>query len=314
MPHDLSDDYWLYERVAGQAAEGYQTVLLGDSVIWGEYVNGEETLSHYLNQFAGHEEYANLGLDGAHPFALAGLIEHYAKKIARKNVLLHCNPLWMSSPRRDLQEEKSGDFNHPRLVPQFWPRIPAYPLRREEISPRLGIVVEQHVPPGAWTTHLQQAYYGQSDIPNWTLKHPYENPLGPLARGLPPTDHTRRHESRPWYQSGIGKQDYAWVDLETSLQWQAFRRAVEVLQARDNRVFVLVGPFNEHLLNPESSEMYQKVKAGIRAWLQSAAIPHVVPKPLPSDQYGDASHPLARGYEMLARRLLQETSFPRPPH
>src|SRR5262249_34324445 len=48
MPHELSNDYWLYERFADLAAGRYETVLIGDSVIWGEYVTRKDTLSHYL--------------------------------------------------------------------------------------------------------------------------------------------------------------------------------------------------------------------------------------------------------------------------
>src|ERR1700719_3972005 len=50
MPHDLSNDYWLYERFAGLAADQFSTLLLGDSVVWGEYVTPQHTLSHYLNE------------------------------------------------------------------------------------------------------------------------------------------------------------------------------------------------------------------------------------------------------------------------
>jgi hypothetical protein len=306
MPHDLSNDYWLFERYAGLAAGKYDTLLVGDSVIWGEYVTGKDTLSHYLNLLSGLERYANLGIDGAHPLALEGLVEHYAPAIAGKTVLLHCNPLWLSSPRADLQDETVSDFNHPRLVPQFVPRIPSY---KEEISPRIGVVVEQHFPLSSWANHLQQAYYDRSDIPSWTLEHPYENPAAPLARGLPPPDHTLRHPPRPWFEIIKGKLDYEWVDLDTSLQWQAFQRLVTLLKKRGNRVFVLVGPFNEHLLNPRSLERYQEIKAGIKAWLQAQQIPHAALPALPSEQYGDASHPLAAGYALLARELLDEPFF-----
>jgi hypothetical protein len=306
MPHDLGNDYWLYARYAGLAASQYDTLLLGDSVVWGEYVTRQGTLSHHLNELVGQERYANLGLDGAHPLALSGLVEHYAGTISGKNVVLQCNPLWMSSPRADLQDDKATEFNHPRLSPQFVPRIPSY---HEEISPRIGIVVEQHLPFSAWTNHLQQAYYERTDVPSWTLEHPYENPLQPLARGLPPLADSLRHLAQPWYQSGITKQDYPWVDLEASLQWHAFQRMVQILQQRGNRVFVLVGPFNEHLLNPDSRQRYQKVKATLAAWLQAQQIPHAVPAPLPSEQYGDASHPLAVGYALLARQLLDDPSF-----
>jgi hypothetical protein len=306
MPKDLSNDYWLYERFAGLAANQYDTLLVGDSVIWGEYVTRQQTLSHYLNERVGREYCANLGLDGAHPLALCGLVRHYTGRFSGKTVVLQCNPLWMSSSRADLTDDKATEFNHPRLVPQFVPHIPSY---KEDISPRIGIAVEQHLSVVSWTTHLQQAYYDRSDMPAWTLEHPYENPLAPLARGLPPSDNVLRHLPQPWYKSGITPQDYPWVDLESSLQWRAFREVVELLRERDNRVFVLVGPFNEHLLTSHSLQRYQQVKATIATWLSEAQVPHLVPLPLPSEQYGDASHPLAPGYALLARQLLENSFF-----
>jgi hypothetical protein len=308
MPHDLSHDYWLYERFAGLAVTQNHTLLLGDSVVWGDYVLGKDTLSHYLNEYSGQEGYANLGLHGAHPLALAGLIEHYAGSIRSKNVVLQFNPLWLTSPRLDLQDDSQTDFYHPRLVPQFVPKIPSY---KEEISPRIGVVVEQHLPLNSWTTHLQQAYYDRTDIPSWTVQHPYDNPLAPLARCLPPADQALRHAPVPWDKSKtkISKEDYPWVDLETSLQWQAFQRAIKILQDRGNRVFILVGPFNEHLLLPESLKRYRALKAAIEAWLLVQDFPHLMAATLPSDQYGDASHSLAAGYAQLARQLWAKPSF-----
>src|SRR5262249_53179789 len=38
IPHDLAGDYWLYKRHVELAAGHYDSVLLGDSVVWGEYV------------------------------------------------------------------------------------------------------------------------------------------------------------------------------------------------------------------------------------------------------------------------------------
>jgi hypothetical protein len=310
IPHDLSNDYWLYECFAGLAADHFDTLLIGDSVVWGEYVTRQETLAHYLNELTGQERFANLGLDGAHPLALGGLIEFHAQSISGKNVVLHCNPLWMSSRRADLQDDRlEGEFNHPRLVPQFAPSVPAY---KAEVSPRLGVLVERWLPLSKWTAHLQQAYYDRTDIPGWTLEHPYDNPLTPLLRGLPPSDRERRHLPQPWYKSGIRKQDFPWVDLDTSLQWRAFQGAVELLQQRGNRVFVLVGPFNEHLLTPASLERYQRLTATIAAWLREKSILHSLPPPLPSEQYGDASHPLAQGYDQLARQLASAPFFQSP--
>jgi hypothetical protein len=310
IPHDLSNDYWLYERNCRLAVARYDTIVIGDSVVWGEYVRPNETLSHYLNEQAGAERCANLGLDGAHPLALLGLTEHYATAVKDKDVILQCNPLWLSSLRADLQDEKQTDFNHPRLVPQFSPTIPPYkidwlgPKQNNDLHLHLGVVVEQHLPFNRWTSHLQQAYYERSDIPGWTLEHPYDNPLKPLNQGLLPADETLRHLPQPWFQSGISKQDYPWVDLEDSVQWWAFRQVVDGLQRRGNRVFVLVGPFNEHMLEPASLQRYQGIKSGIKAWLEARQIPHLVPPVLASEQYGDASHPLAAGYAQLAQQLL----------
>src|SRR5207302_4438575 len=143
--------------------------------------------------------------------------------------------------------------------------------------------VERHLPFNSWTSHLQQAYYDRTDIPSWTLEHPYDNPLKPLARGLPPAEDSLRHLPQPWYKSGITQQDYPWVDLDTSLQWHAFQRLVRILQARGNRVFVLVGAFKEHLLNSGSVRRYQEVKATIAAWLEPQQISHAVPGPLDSE-------------------------------
>ena len=162
------------------------------------------------------------------------------------------------------------------------------------------------MPFNSWTSHLQTAYYGGTDIPNWTLEHPYENPWGPLGAGLPPSDNSLRHSPIPWYKSGITKQDFPWIDLKTSLQWQSFRRTVEILQGGKNRVFVLVGPFNEHMLEPESLERYRTVKSTIVSWLEEAGVPHLAPKALPSNLYGDASHPLAEGYRILAEEVFKD--------
>jgi lysophospholipase L1-like esterase len=302
MPYDLSNDYWLYERYSRLAAIHTDTLVFGDSVVWGQYVTREQTLSHYLNERSGEERFANLGLDGAHPVALAGLLEHYAGGVTGKTVLLQCNPLWMSSPKSDLQIDEEFRFNHPRLVPQFAPDIRCY---KEEYSPRIGIVVEQRLPFRGWTTHLQQVYYTKTDIPTWTLDHPYNNPFEAVTRGLPPSDDMLRHEPISWTKRGIKKEDIAWVDPETSLQWRSFQRCVEILQRHGNRVFVLVGPFNEHMLTDESRARYHRIKLAIETWLQDKELPYLAPEPLPSELYADASHPLSQGYAILARQVFE---------
>src|SRR5262249_20428263 len=141
-------------------------------------------------------------------------------------------------------------------------------------------------------------------------EHPYANPLDRLGQRLPLGDDFPRETPKPWYEKGITPQDFPWVDLDTSLQWPAFQRVVETLQQRGNRVFVLVGPFNEHLLTPDSLDRYEAVKGAIVAWLEEKQIPHLVPPPRARDQYGDSSHPLAAGYATLARDLHEALQSP----
>src|SRR5437870_749856 len=61
IPYNLSADYWLFERYAQKAAENHDTLLFGDSVVWGQYVTRQQTLSHYLNESSRAERFANLG-------------------------------------------------------------------------------------------------------------------------------------------------------------------------------------------------------------------------------------------------------------
>ena len=217
MPYDLSNDYWLYDRDARVSAKTNEFLAIGDSVVWGQYVTREQTLTHYLNELEGRPRFANLGLDGAHPIALAGLIQHYGSGIRNKPVLLQLNPLWLSSPRLDLRVDEEFSFNHPKLVPQFVPWIAPY---KEAISPRIGVVVERSVPFLGWASHIQQAYFDRMDIPSWTLERPTESPLKALQGGLPPSDDRLRHEPLPWNKRGMTRQDFPWVEPASSLQWR----------------------------------------------------------------------------------------------
>ncbi len=303
IPYDLGNDYWLYARWA-EKAEGIP--IVGDSVVWGQYVTPAQTLSHYLYERGG-PRFSNLGLDGSHPAALAGLLEHYGGALSGKMVALHCNPLWMTSPLADLQAAPDETrLNHPALLPQFRPKIPAY---REELSRRLGTAIDQRAPFFGWTRHLQLAYFGGQGVPAWTLDHPYENPLGAMTLRLPPPDDRLRHQPISWKARGTAPQDYPWVDLENSIQWSFFRRALKMLQRRGNRVFVIVGPFNEHMLTEASLIRYRAVREGIQRWLRDRGIRFIAPPALPSDLYADASHPLAAGYEMLAGQIAGEEFF-----
>ena len=308
VPYRLGYDYWQYERYCRWACDRYETVVLGDSVVWGHYVARDQTLTHHLGEGAGRPRLANLSINGIHPAAMAGLVESYGRSITGRNVIVHCNLLWMSDPRRDLQRDKEFAFNHPRLVPQFYPRIRCYV---ESLSGRIGVLVERRVPILGWANHLRIAYFDDTDIPMWTMEYPYDNPAGAVTLELPSPDEPPSPEpvALPWTEQGINRIHPPWVELDGSFQWRSFRRVVDLLEDRGNRVFVIVGPFNEHMLEPESLSVYRERVETVRAWLVEREIPHAVPDALPSELFADASHPLAEGYGRLARRLREDESF-----
>jgi len=310
IPYRLGNDYWSYARAARALCTGRRIAILGDSVVWGHYVANDQTLSHYLNRAVGGNRFINLGVDGIHPAALDGLIVHYARVLERRDVILHCNLLWMSSARQDLRTHKEFAFNHPALVPQFFPRIPCY---RQSLSHRLGAVIDRNVSVAGWVKHLRIAYFEGKDLPSWTLEHPYAAPWERLARPLPGPDEPPSPVpvAKPWTQQGYAKFNAAWVDLDTSIQWNAFKRAVHHLRARKNRLLVVVGPFNEHMLTAESLNRYRARKAAVQAWLIEEHIPNIVPAVLPSADYADASHPLRDGYALLAERITENEVFRR---
>ncbi len=308
VPYRLSYDYWMIRRYCRRIATEDKTLVLGDSAVWGHYVPKDQTLSHYLNEVGGNDRFVNLGIDGIHPAAMAGLVEHYGQDITDSKVIVNCNLLWTASKRRDLSDRKESDFNHAKLVPQVYPSVPCY---KETWARRLGIVVGREVPFFGWVDHLRIAYFDDMDIAAWTIDHPYGNPISELTLELPSPDEPPSTEpvADSWTNKGMRQVNFPWVPLDESFQWRSLRRAVELLKRRGNSVFVLVGPFNEHMLRQESLEAYQDRKRSVQAWLQEQRIPHLVPAALPSQHYADASHPLADGYRLLAEQMLDNESF-----
>ena len=57
-------DYWSHFRWSKYAQERYKVFLIGDSVFWGQEVDNDQTISHYLNEHYEKEIFANLGIDG----------------------------------------------------------------------------------------------------------------------------------------------------------------------------------------------------------------------------------------------------------
>ena len=322
IPYALSRDYWLYERRL-QRLPSTNIVLLGDSVVWGEYVRPDGTLSHYLNQEAGAQDrFVNAGVNGLFPLALEGLSRSYGRPLRHRKVRLHCNVLWMTSSKADLSADKEESFNHATLVPQFLVPIPCY---HADASQRLNAIAERTVPFLGWVGHLQNAYFGQQSIPKWTLEegdgdpprfpNVYRNPLSQITFAVPsePGDDPQRGPQsprhKPWSTNATGTTHFEWVTPEKSIQWQAFQRVITMLRERQNDVLVLLGPFNEHLMSPENRPVFHDLHDAILAWLAQHQIPVLNPEPLPSALYADASHPLTEGYQRLASRLYRDATF-----
>ena len=143
ISYQLSKDYWLYGRRADQVVNQDKVLLLGDSVVWGEYVAPDGTLSHFLNEQAGAtNRFVNLGLNGLFPLAQEGLVNNYGRSLRREKIVVQFNLLWLTSPKADLSSEKEQHFNHSGLVPQFTPRIPCY---HADANERLGAIVQRNV-------------------------------------------------------------------------------------------------------------------------------------------------------------------------
>lgn len=325
LPYDLSRDYWLYERRIRRESAATNILMVGDSVVWGEYVAPDGTWSGALTRGIGATNgirFVNAGVNGLFPLAMEGLFAQHTPLSRGRKVILDCNLLWMTSPERDLSSTKQEQFNHARLVPQFSPRIPAY---KADAAERLGIAIHNRVPFLAWVDHLQDAYFGQKSIPGWTLaedggdppKRPnvLKNPLAqlrmevPVAPPIDPDRGTNSPRHHAWSNKPRGNNRFEWVALDASLQWAAFQRTVDSLRARGIDVFVVVGPFNEHLMAEDNVAPCRAMRDGIDAWLTRQQVPHLVAPTLPSELYADASHPLTAGYELLAQEMAADAGF-----
>ena len=323
VPYAASQDYWQYQRHLQERHGENEIFFVGDSVVWGEYVTADWTWSAFLNeQASGKNHFTNMALNGLYPLALEGLVRHYGQAMTRRKVMLHCNLLWMSSPQADLSQSKEQVFNHPTLVPQFHIRIPSY---RASLDTRLGRMMGHQWSFLAWTRHLQIQYWDQMDPYAWTLaddgqypptypntyRMPWAVVDGPLIKELDP-DPERGPQSprhQPWSEDGVGTQRFDWVNLDDSLQWQAFKRLCRLLQDRNNDMMVVLGPFNQHIMTADNQAKFIGIEKEVKQWFESASIPYVAPMVLESSLYGDASHPLTEGYQQLAESLWNDSEF-----
>ncbi len=305
VPYRLSSDFWTYSRWCESAAANYRVLVVGDSTIWGHYVESRDTLPQCLNRLAGEDRYANLGLSGLHDMAMFGLLKHYGKAIAGKKVLLHFDPLWMHSEEIDLRGGKEFHFQHEELAPQFWPSLRCY---RANAETRLTRLVGQHSPLTSLTAHVLACYFDNNNIPEWMMSHPYEGPWRRVTFDVP---WSGEPEDPPavWSTKIKKPKDFPWVMPSESLQWGFFREAVALLRSRNSEAFVLVGPFNPHALTPESLRRYRSLIEEVVGRLGASGVPYFLVPDLPSKEYGDISHPLKQGYARIAEALYNDPSF-----
>ena len=105
--------------------------------------------------------------------------------------------------------------------------------------------------------------------------------------------------------------DQPFVDLEESIQFELFLDALDRLKDKNSRVFVLIGPYNEHQLVPGSRAILFERMAELKQILDRLGYPYydAFSAGLPSRAYADNCHLLAEGHEILARGLVHDPSF-----
>jgi len=303
MPYALSTRYDLYRRFTTLSAAQFATILLGDSVVWGQFANRDQTLAHHLNELTKQPRFVNAGLDGMHPIALAQLIEHHAPAIQRKDVIVQLDLLWMMV--EDVPNPKTAQealMNRPGLVPRL--AAGSDGSVKQTLEAAFARLLRA-TPIERWAEVVADT---RMDFLAWSLDHPYQSPLQAISAGLPPSEDFHSVRRVPWGGAESAKMDTEWPVLEEHGQWQAFERLLDLLELRQNRVLVLLGPMNEHMMRPPMLEGYQRLKKRIQEKLAIRGVPCFAAPVLRSEYYTDICHPLGAGYEELARELLKSES------
>jgi len=302
IPYPLSRRYDLYKRYTTLAAQQSPTLLVGDSVIWGQCARRRETLAAHLNAVTHQPRFANAGLDGMNPVALHELLQYHAPGIEKSRVLLQFDPLWMMIEELSAHDVREALYNRPDLIPRLAANFTG-PFK-EAVSASWSKLADAS-PIGAWGDRLADA---KLDFLAWSLDHPYESPLKAISSTLPPSDDTSHLRLAPWNAGPTKPISAGWLDVSTSVQWQAFRNIITLLEQRGNKVLVVVGPMNEHAFDAQTLEVYRKLKSDISADLRARGVRHMVASVLDSSNYSDLCHPLGPGYAEMAKELLQKES------
>jgi hypothetical protein len=299
-------DYWAYARWTRYAHDHYKIFLMGDSVIWGQEVNNDETISHFLNAEFGKELVANLGVDGLHCAGENGMITWFGQYIQGTNLILEFNPLWMSDSLYDLQGNWKNFF-HPRLVPQFSSRIHYF----RSVNERLGYLFENYFRIPALVRHIMVDYYGNRSVTSWIMDNPYRNPFSAITFQSAPLMRKAPGRGLDWETKKLKIQNSPFMPFEDSVQWKGFLGALDKLKKKNMNVFVLLGPFNTYDLTPESRERYSKVIAEVKRILDKRGYPWYDSTTgiLPSKTFADNCHLLKNGHSILAKAMMADQGF-----
>lgn len=308
QPYGLSNDYWLYAEYCDEVCEGDSVLVVGDSAVWGHFVKQDETLSSHLNGIAGGKKFVNMGVDGMHPAGLFGLMKYYGGDISGKDVILYFNPLWLSSAKSDLSTDKEYSFNHSGLVEQFGSRIKCYSASRQD---RIETAIKRRIGFFGWTKHLQMLYFsgvdgGGENLASWVVEHPYGNPFSDIGGKIEVMiGESEGGISGVEGNAGASKYSMPWVELDGSVQWYYFKQTIRLLTDRGNKVFVVVGPFNEEMLSEKSFASYKQIQGEIAGWLGDNKVNYYIPEAMAKEYFADASHLIGSGYAILAENILK---------
>ncbi len=304
---ELQSDYWAWMRWCGVARERHDALLIGDSVVWGQEVPNDQTISHYLNTYLGGEVVANLGNDGLHMAGIGGIVHHYGDHLDGANVILQLNPLWVTTEGRDLRGEKKSRYHHPRLIPQLDPRITYY----HDLNTRLGYLSEHYFRVFILVRHIIANYFDNTSISTWIMEHPYRNPFAQITFQAAPVMAESQGRSVSWIEKEMKPADYPFLDLTESIQFECFLNAIGDLREKNARVFVMIGPFNDHYLVPESRERLYALVEQAKGILNDRGVPwfDTFTVGLPSETFGDSCHLLWQGHEMLGREMANDPLF-----
>lgn len=304
---EKQSDYWAYTRWIRYAREHYNVLLLGDSVIWGQEVRNDQTISHYLNEFYGRDIVANLGNDGLFMAGIDGIVKYYGEDLDNANIIVQLSPLWMANLRRDLRPEKKSNYHHPRLIPQFSTRINYY----HDLNTRIGYFIEHYVRVFPFVRHLMANYYDNESISSWMMDNPYKDPFTAITFQAAPVMAESQGESLDWETKKQKVSNEPFVNSSQSIQWGLYVDALKRFQVKNSRVFVMIGPYNQYMLTPESQLRLFTLIELLKKDLDALGIPYfdTFTIGLPSRTFGDTCHLLKDGHIMLAKAMLSDERF-----